>query len=323
MSLKPLFELTEARIKKYSDAKSFTRGEDYIGAVSSLTLRGEKIHVNVYGSMEEPYRVNITFNEKNWKNGSCSCPSEYYPCKHIVATLLKVVREGVDSIEPPFEESLKLLDADALRKILMSIIEDNPDLMDEIELDLIKPQKKNDKNEIVPNFAALKRKMIKILHSQFNNWDNSFSYIIDDIRALFEQVQPFLETEDGKTALLVLEVLTEPLLTESSEILDYSEDCYCDLLQELELLWIEAFLIVQLTKTEKEYWLKRVSEWQEYEDWAFPALMKIIQHGWSYPLLDAALKCQENEIPCSDDEDEDIEEKIAPIARKILKRRQS
>lgn len=322
MSSKPLFELTENLIKKYCDGKTFIRGEDYIDAVSTLTLRGDELSVKVHGSMYEPYRVHITFNENSWKNGSCSCPSENYPCKHLVATLLKIVREGIDSIEPAFEESLKSLDADALRTLLTNLVEQNPELMDDIQLDLIKPSKKNDSNEMRPNFSALKRKMIKTLNSEFNNWDNSFEYIIEDIKTLFNQVQPFLEAEDGKTALKVLEALTEPLLTETSEFLDYAEDSYCNILEDLELLWIEAFLIVQLSKTEKEYWFERISEWQKSEDWAFQALMQVVQHDWGYPLLDAALKCQESVMSCDIGKDKAINDKIAVIGLKILKRKQ-
>jgi len=42
----------------------------------------------------------------------------------------------------------------------MNIVEQNPDLMDDIQLDLIKPQEKNDKNENGNNFLELKRKII-------------------------------------------------------------------------------------------------------------------------------------------------------------------
>lgn len=321
MSPKPLFELTETLIKKYCNEKTFSKGEDYIDAVSTL-LRGDELSVKVHGSMCEPYRVNITLNEKNWKNGSCSCPSENYPCKHLVATLLKIVREGIDSIEPPFEESLKSLDADTLRTLLINIVEQNPELIDDIQIDLIKPQEKIDIKETLPNFSALKRKMIKTLNSEFNNWDNSFYYIIEEIKTLFNQVQPFLEAEDGKTALKVLEALTEPFLTETSEFLDYAQDSYGYLLDDLEMLWIEALLIVQLSKTEKEYWFERISKWQESEEWAFQALMQVVQHGWSYPLLDAALRCQEMVMSCDEDEDEEIKDKIAAIGLKILKRKQ-
>jgi len=150
MSSKPLFELTETLIKKYCDGKTFGRGEEYIDAVSTLTLRGNELCVKVHGTQDEPYRVNITFSEKNWKNGSCSCPSENYPCKHLVATLLKIVHEGFDSVEPTFKESLKSLDADALRTLLTNIVEKNPELMDDVQLDLIKPYDKNNSNEILP-----------------------------------------------------------------------------------------------------------------------------------------------------------------------------
>lgn len=276
MSSKPLFELTETLIKKYCDGKTFGRGEDYIDAVSTLTLRGDKLSVNVYGSTDEPYRVNITLNKYRWKNGSCSCPSENYPCKHLVATLLKIVREGIDSIEPAFEENLKSLDADTLRALLINIVEQNPELMDDIQLDLIKPQNPGDQNEIRLNFSVLKRKMTKTLNSEFNHWDSSFDYIVDEIKTLFNKVQPFLEAEDGNTALKVLEALTEPLLTETSEFLDYAEDSYGDLLDELEKLWIKALSIAQLSKQENEYWFKRISEWQKSEEWAFQALMQVV-----------------------------------------------
>lgn len=133
MSSKPLFELTESLIRKYCDQKTFNRGEEYIDAVSTLTLRGNEISVKVYGSMCKPYRVKITFDKKNWKNGYCSCPAEFHPCKHIVATLLKIVREGIDSFEPPFEQTLESLDAGVLRNLLIILVEQNPNLIDNIQ----------------------------------------------------------------------------------------------------------------------------------------------------------------------------------------------
>lgn len=317
MSSKPFFELSENLIKKYCDLKTFCRGEGYIDAVSTLILRGEELCVRVYGSMEEPYRVNITFNEKNWKRGSCSCPSDNYPCKHIVATLLKIAREGLEFIEPAFKESLQSMDAEALRALLLNIIAENPELMDDIQLAQIQPQQKN---EIPSNFLALKRKMLKTLNSDFNNWDDSFSYIIEDVKTLFTRVQPFLDAEDGMTALKVLEALTEPLFTEDSEFLEYAGDSFSDLLDDLEPLWIEAFLIAQLSKAESEYWFERISDWKKDEDWAFQALMQVIQHGWDHPVLEAALKCQKM-IKNNEESDDEINKLIASIGLKILKRK--
>lgn len=321
MSKKPLFELTEFLIKKYCDGKTFSKGEDYIDSVSTLTLRGDKLSAKVQGS--EPYHVNISLNEKNWKNGHCSCPAEFHPCKHIIAILLKIVREGIDSIEPAFEQTLQSLDADSLRAILINLVEQNPDLVDDIQLDLLKPQEKNDGNTPLINFSGLKRKLINILNSEFNHWDNSFESIIDDIKEIFNFVQPFLTAGDGKNSLKVLEAITEPMLSESSEFIDYAQDSYDDLLDELELLWIEAILNVEFSKNEKEYWFKRIFEWQS-ESELFLTALQLVQHGWSYPLLDAASKCEDT-IPTAkndDEKEEEIKDKIAPIALKILKRKQ-
>jgi len=138
MPAKLFFELTEALIKKYCCEKIYERGKDYISDVSTLILRGDELSVKVHGSMCEPYRVNITLTKKNWKKGFCSCPSEIYPCKHLVATLLKIVRKGIDFIEPTFEESLKSLDADTLRALLIHIVEENPELIDDIQINLRK-----------------------------------------------------------------------------------------------------------------------------------------------------------------------------------------
>ena len=47
--------------------------------------------------------------------------------------MLKIVREGVDSIEPAFEETLQLLEADSLRGLLVTLVEKKPDLIDDIQ----------------------------------------------------------------------------------------------------------------------------------------------------------------------------------------------
>jgi uncharacterized Zn finger protein len=127
------FKLTEALIKKCCSEKIFTRGEEYIDLVSTLVLRGDEISVKVYGSMPRPYRVRITFNERNWKNGRCDCPAGFRPCKHIIAVLLKIFHEGVDIIEPRFQDSLKCLEADELRNLLLALVEKKPHLIDDIQ----------------------------------------------------------------------------------------------------------------------------------------------------------------------------------------------
>jgi uncharacterized Zn finger protein len=105
-------------------------------------MMGDKVSVNVFGSEPEPYRVTIHLNGKEWKYGHCTCPAELHPCKHIVATLLKYVRDGVDSIDPPFKESVKNIDAQTLRLLLVNLVDQDPDLLDDIQSHLIELRKK-------------------------------------------------------------------------------------------------------------------------------------------------------------------------------------
>lgn len=146
MSQKSHFKLTETLIKQHCGLRTFMKAHEYVDDISPLILRGDQVFVKIQGSMYEPYQINITFNEENWKNGSCTCPSENYPCKHIVATLLKIASEGFDSIEPALEERLKTLSADHLRNILINLIESNPELIEDIESELVQPQEENDAN---------------------------------------------------------------------------------------------------------------------------------------------------------------------------------
>ena len=131
--MKETFKLTEAMVKESCKHKTFERALEYIDSVSSLKLRGDRISVKVYGSMPEPYRVNVCLNAKEWYKGECNCPTEFAPCKHVVATLLKYVFEGAESVEPSFEESLKALDAGTLRQMILEFVERKPELLDDPE----------------------------------------------------------------------------------------------------------------------------------------------------------------------------------------------
>lgn len=128
-------KLTNAMIKQYCSPKIFERAQDYLDAISAMKMRGDEVSVKVYGNDIKPYRVTINLNQNDWKRGFCTCPSDYYPCKHIVAVLLKFVREGVSVKEPCFEDYLMTLDVSALRLMLLEFVERKPELLDDPEED--------------------------------------------------------------------------------------------------------------------------------------------------------------------------------------------
>jgi uncharacterized Zn finger protein len=133
MPPKIALELTDALIEQSCSSKTFERSEEYIDAISNLSLRGNELSAQVFGSEEEPYRVNITFDKEHWKFGGCTCPTDFHPCKHIIAVLRKVVIEGFDSVEPSFKDVIRSLDATGLRKLLMKIVRKNPEVLDGIK----------------------------------------------------------------------------------------------------------------------------------------------------------------------------------------------
>ncbi len=314
------FKLNESMIKSCCGFNTLAKAEEYISAVYDLRLMGSTLYAKVQGSMPEPYQVKIVLKEEEWKEGNCSCPSDFIPCKHIIAVLLKFIREGIQNSESVLKEILQPLDADALRSMIFKLLEQHPHLLDDIQLALVRPQ--TAKTHVV-NTQAIKRKINYLLHQEFNHWDgDDLDYLVEDIEMLSRQVEPFLEAEDGRNALEVIKAIVEPLLEEAYTFMDYGvEDAYFDLLEKLENYCIEAILMASFEPKEKKEWLKSVSNWnQECEEGNFAAALEAMQVGWDYPLLKAVLNNQ-SDFDEEGIENEEVYEKIAIAAFRVLKRR--
>lgn len=130
--------LTQSQIKEHTSGGSFERGQEYLaeGAVLSLERPDEQtLKAQVQGSDVHPYLVTVKFDAEDIRNVQCTCP--YFEgswCKHIVATLLKALKQG----EIPVSESRQIhdmvreLDRDDLVTLLDRLVEKDPRLLDEI-----------------------------------------------------------------------------------------------------------------------------------------------------------------------------------------------
>ncbi len=131
--------LTEDDIQAHTAGGSFKRGRQYLedGAVQSLKQTDEHtLKAKVQGSDVHPYVVTIQFDADHVTDVECTCP--YHSgtwCKHIVATLLKVLNED----EVPKAESAAVddlvgdLDRDDLVALVERLVEHDPRLLEEIE----------------------------------------------------------------------------------------------------------------------------------------------------------------------------------------------
>ncbi len=130
--------LTQSQIEEHTSGGSFERGQEYLaeGAVVSLERPDEQtLEAQVQGSDVHPYLVTVTFDEKDVRRAQCTCP--YFEgswCKHIVATLLKALKqeEIPVSASRQVHEMVRDLDRDDLVTLLDRLVEKDPRLLDEI-----------------------------------------------------------------------------------------------------------------------------------------------------------------------------------------------
>jgi uncharacterized Zn finger protein len=130
---------TKDDIREHTAGGSFERGQQYLedGSVQSLKQTDDHtLKAKVQGSDVHPYLVTIRFDADDITQVECTCP--YHGgswCKHIVATLLKVLdADGVPKSEPAAVADLvEGLDRTDLVSLVERLVEHDPRLLDQIE----------------------------------------------------------------------------------------------------------------------------------------------------------------------------------------------
>jgi uncharacterized Zn finger protein len=326
------FDITEDLIREHASPESFRRGEDYYqrGAVLSLIRRGNMLQAEVAGSDFAPYDVRVSFDEAGVMYAGCSCPYEWGGwCKHIVAALLAQVHEP-ETVQdlPTLEETLSTLDRDQLQDLLVKLVERDPPLTGVIEGELSLPATP-DTPQV--NTEAIRRRIRSSIHGPgYRPYDDYWHTggDLDEARRILDGVWSSIRADDSRSALPVLEAITEEYM-ESREMLDwemigdYGGDLI-DFFGEVGAAWTEALLSVDdLTPHEKEDWSAKLDVWWgELGDYDtgeyFGAASRAVEQGWSYPPLVRILK---GEAP-DDEFFEEIFDDPLTIARlNVLERR--
>lgn len=325
------FDITENRIQEYASPESFRRGEDYYqqGAVLSVTGRGDTLHAEVAGSDFAPYNVRVSFDEAGITHATCSCPYEWGGwCKHIVAALLACVREpeAVQAL-PALAETLSTLDRDQLRDLLLKLAERDPSLPGIIESEL---SLRTSAGARQVNTEAIRRRVRSSIHDMGYRHDDyrRTGGDLDEARRVLDGAWKFIEADDGRNALPVLEAITEEYM-EAWEMLDWEMigdygGELLDFFEELGAALAEALLSVDdLTPSEQEDWSAKLDVWWgELGDYGtgetFGVAFRAVEQGWSYPPL---VRILEGEIP-DDDFFEELFDDFLTIARlNVLERR--
>lgn len=135
----PVPSLTRDDIEAHTAGGSFERGRQYLqdGAVQSVQQTDDHtLQAKVQGSDVHPYLVTIQFDADRITDVQCTCP--YYEgswCKHVVATLLKMLNDDeVPKSEPAAVADLvEDLDRAGLISLIERLAEYDPGLVDQIE----------------------------------------------------------------------------------------------------------------------------------------------------------------------------------------------
>jgi uncharacterized Zn finger protein len=310
MAAKPT--LTIAAIRQLAAPEVFERGEEYYedGAVLGLVRRGDVLQAEVEGSSYDPYQVQVTLGPSGVVAQSCSCPYDWGgACKHVVAVLLTYLHapEKVEE-RPPLATLLAELDRDQLQGLLLTLADRQPALGAAIEaqIDALRtapdavpagrsgPRQRQAAVDVTPY-----RRQVRAALGSLDRMSRSQAYwhvgsVASEVGTIASQARSFLAGGDGRSALAILEAVTDEYVQGWTD-LDDSDGEASGAFYELDQLWTEALLAADLTRKERESWAERFTDWAaELDDYgvedAFYAAERAAVEGWDEPTLQRILR---------------------------------
>lgn len=272
--------LTEATVRRLARSQSYDRGENYYeqGAVLDVTRRGETLRAEVEGSQYEPYQVTVELGDSGVVDTECSCPYDHSGiCKHRVAVLLTYLRDPETvTTHPPVSELLADCDRETLYKILVDLLDDRPELVDDVEQRLAEQgvtAAAEGETEPPVSHASLnpdrvRRRVRDLLDlsqaSTVSDPRADMERRVDDLSDLVDDAWTLAEAGDGDTALDVLEAIAEELLGEEWLRLSYDDSgAIFECLDELGAACTEAVLTADLASDEREAWAAQLDTWAD------------------------------------------------------------
>lgn len=221
-------------------------------------------------------------------------------------TLADAPREPQTSLEA----RLSRLDRDQLLHLLQQLVVREPkltELIDELLIGMIDTPARSasagrsashQSRKTAGATTSIRQQIRRILHS-LDRMRASEAYwyvggVAEGVRELAEQARPHIEAGDGRTALAILEVVTDEYVKGWTE-LDDSDGELGAVFDDLGALWTEATLIADLSPTERHGWAERLADWQSATadygiDTAFEAAQAGAIQGWDDAELQRVLR---------------------------------
>ena len=328
-------KLSEAFIRDRANAKSFQRGEDYyqVGAVISLTLRGDLLQSEVEAREIGTYAVRVKFDRNGIHFADCNCAYNFDGwCKHIVATMLMCVRHP-ESIQkrPTLEKLLDSLNHLQTQKLVQDLVQEYPHLIEDIDQHVslitqtVTPQKSIAAKPIrqALDTAPLRRQVRNILHDAVRYWEDGYEDdpIREELLSLVQTAVDFCNHDDAHNALAFLRAITSTCVDNWEDVEQYGADNE-EIVEELNDAWCEAILSVELTPKEKTDLQLNLEGWQDEWNADFSLALEALRQGWDYPPLLEVLEGNITNLGAWEAEPPDYADDLALVRLKILEREQ-
>lgn len=325
---------SEAILQRNANPKSYQRGEQYYlqRAVESLTQRGQLLLAMVGGSEDNVYQVTIEFEEDDIASAYCTCPYDYDGwCKHIVATLLTALRQPARVEErPTLEQLLERLKPEQIPDLLREIAVDNPEILDKIDrwvsrLSVVstpsQPELSSVPSAPIPKIDVVpyRRQVRQILRDAIRNLEDGWEEdpIPQELYELIEEVPMFLARGDGQNAIAILEAITAACAENWDDVDQYGAD-NDDVVARLNEIWTEAFLLTELTPSQKTKLQANLKQWEKTWRADFSMSLAALHQGWDDPDLKRILRGDIRTTAVEQEEVPDYAPDLVLVRLKIL-----
>ncbi len=341
--MESLPKLTEADIRDRATDSSFQRGRDYYmdGSVLEIARRENRLTAEVEGSSYEPYQVTITLGQRGIEDAYCTCPYDWGgDCKHIVAVLLTYIHSSEEVEElPPVEDMLADLDREQLQDLILKLVERQPGIASLIQQQLHPMQEKavegpadsraSPRQRQIPlDSESLHRQVYAILHRldhvRLSELDSRSYEVAHGLDKILDKAQAFVEANDGRNALIVLEALTVEIVNELESVYDPHGEVI-GIFDDMKPLWTEAILMTDLTLAERMQLAEKMDDWeskldQYYAEDAFSAPQAAAIQGWDHPPLQRVLEGNITKLGAWEDEAPWFADDLAVARLNVLER---
>jgi uncharacterized Zn finger protein len=297
--------LSETDLRYHATDKSFQRGEEYYqrGAVTDLCQRGNCLCGQVEGNESEPYQTTIQFDAGGVTESTCTCQYDYEGwCKHIIAVALTSIRKP-ETIQQRLglNELLDRLNHIQTQTLVQELVAKEPELLNQIDrfvnkispaiIQQVSTTESRPKRQTSVDPQPFRYQTKQMMRNCLRHFEEGYEEnpIDDDLPEILDQVQAFIDRNDGHNALVILTAITEACVEDWDELSDYGGEGD-ELIKLLDPVWAAAVLTAEISSAETVDIQVNLEEWQDQLSGEFAIAAEALRQGWDTPELLAILQ---------------------------------